>query len=433
MAQLRFSKIPVQVLVLAGAPGLLAPGVVHARADVKVCVEVTLRAPEERPKPAAPQRREDQAPEDDAQEPASQPTSQTPGEPPPLPQTDGHGEPPDQDRDRLSGVPVQAPSPTAGPRPSQQQKEASSQLQVDRSLLPRGQTPDVYLKRLFEHFVTHQEGFVAVDKGCRERIRVELYPLREGWTAFTRYSGHGREERVDRLYADELSQFAERAVLALLGNRPISSTIMRDTVLRADSKRVTRRIRGTHHFLIELGTQLRGGNLPTASDDGGASAEVRLFSPMTLSAGYRARFESWGLEAMSHFGISTSKTSIRENRLGGHVDLGGLFGVNLHFLRYTNPRGLTSFYFGGGSTFELLWFSVIRPEVQRTDDDRSTLFSGGLTVDAVCGFEFLRASTVQFLLQGELNLPAYEAHTENEDGGLRSWLPGVTVKLGMMF
>ena len=49
------------------------------------------------------------------------------------------------------------------------------------------------------------------------------------------YSGNGREERVDHLYPDELSQFAERAALALLYDVPISSTINRENVLRADS------------------------------------------------------------------------------------------------------------------------------------------------------------------------------------------------------
>ena len=115
-----------------------------------------------------------------------------------------------------------------------------------------------------EYFVTHENGFIAVQTGCLEHLDVELYPLREGWTVFARYSGTGREERVDYLFADELSQFAERAVLALLYDQPITTTILRDTVLRADSKRSVQRIRGTNHFLLGLGTQMRGGDLPTS-------------------------------------------------------------------------------------------------------------------------------------------------------------------------
>src|SRR5262249_41383516 len=130
--------------------------------------------------------------------------------------------------------------------------------------LPIGQDPVSYLKRLTEYFVTHEKGYLAVQSGCADRIDIELYPLQRRWTVFARYSGNGREERVDFLEADELSQFAERATLALLYDKPISTTILRDTVLRADSKRATQRIRGTSHFIIGLGTQLRGGQFPTS-------------------------------------------------------------------------------------------------------------------------------------------------------------------------
>lgn len=416
MGQVRLTRVHSCIrIALVCVPGLLTPSVSHAKQDRSVCVEVILRSPKS----------PEQSPEAQAP-PASMPASMPASEP---------TEPGvDDARVAAGGEGSHGPSALA---PADHGKKhiakKAEETRVDHSLLPLGQTPADYLKRLFEHFVTHQDGYVAAESGCQEQIRVELYPLREGWTAFTRYSGHGREERVDRLFADELSQFAERAVLALLGNKPISSTIMRDTVLRADSKRAVQRIRGTHHFLLELGTQVRGGSVPTAGSGGAAADEIRIFSPMTLAAGYRARFENWGIETMSHLGINTSKTSIRDNPLGGHVDLGGLWGVNLHFLLYTNPRGITSFYLGSGSTFELLWLTVIRPEGSRGDDSRSVLFSGGLTVDALCGFEFMRASTVQFVLQAELNLPAYEAHSEEAAGGIRTWLPGLSVKLGMMF
>jgi hypothetical protein len=403
-------------MVLCALAALVPSEGVAKKKDTTVCVEVILQSPKSAVKspPATP-----------ASQPASAPTV-APGDGGRI-RRPWHTANTDDDDEHGEDDLVNRPKKASVKKP------AWSEQRVDHSLLPLGQTPEAYLKRLFEHFVTHQEGFVAVESGCRERMRVELFPLREGWTAFTRYSGHGREERVDRLYADELSQFAERAVLALLGNRPISSTIMRDTVLRADSKPAAQRIQGTHHFLVALGTQIRGGKVPTAGSGGDAPASIRVFSPMSLSTGYRARFESWGLATMAHLALGTSKTSIRENSLGGHIDLGGGFGANLHFLLYSNPRGITSFYFGGGSTFEVLWLSVVRPEGKRGDDNRSTLFSGGLTVDAVCGWEFMRASSVQFLLQGELNLPAYLAYSENDDGSLKSWLPGLTVKLGVMF
>ena len=107
---------------------------------------------------------------------------------------------------------------------------SAPESQAPGPYLPIGQTPAGYLQRLVEHFVTHEPGYIAVRDQCEETVQVEMYPLETGWTVFARYSGTGREERVDQLLPDELSQFAERAVLALLNNQPISATINRDTV-----------------------------------------------------------------------------------------------------------------------------------------------------------------------------------------------------------
>jgi hypothetical protein len=117
------------------------------------------------------------------------------------------------------------------------------------------------------------------------------------------------------------------------------------------------------------------------------------------------------------------------------VDFGGHFDLALHFLGYDNPRGLTSFYWGAGSTYELLWFNVIRSSKDGASysDQRTTLYSGGLTLDLVAGWEFMRASAVQFFLQGEARLPAYIAQNENEEGAVHTWFPGVNLKIGMLF
>ncbi len=317
----------------------------------------------------------------------------------------------------------------------EQDARAHSQAAGIAAVLPLGQTPVVYLQRLFEYYVTHAVGYASVREGCSEHIEVELYPLAVGWTAFARFSKNGREERVDQLLPSELSQFAERAVEALLADVPISRTINRDNVLQSDSKKSIQRIRGENRFILGLGTQLRGGNLKTAKSGGGTGTElgVRLFSPMTLSAGYRGKFEGWGLESVLQLGLGTSKSAAWKNPSGGHVDFGGDVGGALHFLHFMNPRGLTSFYLGAGGTFELLWFSAIKAEGKRGDGDRSTILGGGLTVDLLTGWELMRANNVQFYLQGELNLPAYSIDVENNDGAIHTWFPGASLKIGMAF
>jgi hypothetical protein len=290
----------------------------------------------------------------------------------------------------------------------------------------------VFLKRLFEYYISHEPGYVANQSKCSQRIRVELYQLKEGWTVFASYSGTGREERVDILLPNELSQFSERAVLALLQDIPISDTINRENVLLADSMKSVQRIRGTSHFMLGLGTQVRGGMLNQAVDEG-VEEKIEIFTPITISTGYRGRFENWGLEAVGQVGIGTKKLAAGKNDEGGHIDFGGDAGISLHFLHYFDPRGLTSFYLGAGSTFELLWFSAIKPQEQRNDESRSTLVSAGLDVDGVLGWEFMRASAVQFFLQGELNIPTFVASSEDNYGELDTWFPGLSVKLGIVF
>jgi hypothetical protein len=305
--------------------------------------------------------------------------------------------------------------------------------------LPLGQTPDGYLKRLLEYFVTHERGFVAVPQGCQQKILVELYPLRVGWTAFARYSGTGREERVDQLLPTELSQFAERAALSLLRDVPITETVDRGNVLAADSLKATQSIRGRGHVVVGLGTRVRAGRFDTVVEDpadgavGSTSQQLRVFTPMLMTVLYRGQFEEFGVEAGGELDIGTNVSSARSNPAGGHIDYGGSTGLVLHAVRYTNVRGLTSIYYGGGATFALHWFSAIRPEAERVSDSRSTLLSGGLDIDAVLGYEFMRASAISFFLQGELNLPAYTVKNSDSSGSINTWFPGAAFKVGAAF
>ncbi|MFZ5895738.1 MAG: hypothetical protein ACOY0T_32070 [Myxococcota bacterium] len=300
--------------------------------------------------------------------------------------------------------------------------------------LPLGQTPEVYLRRLLEHFVTHERGFIAVKQGCEQRIVVDLYPLRLGWTVFARYSGNGREERIDQLLPTELSQFAERSVLALLRDVAITETVDRNNVLWADSLKSTQSIRGRGHVVLGFGSRLRGGRFHTVDESNGATTpQLRLFTPMLMMLGYRGQFEEFGVEAAAEVGIGGSRLAAGKNPGGGHVDYGGSVGASLRAMRYVNVRGLTSLYVGGGATFGLHWFTVIMPERQRSDGSSSTLWSGGLDVDAVLGYELMRASSVSFFLQSEVNLPAYVVRNQNNAGGVNSWFPGAALKLAAIF
>lgn len=414
--------------------------------DTSVCVDVVMRRPKSEPKPneaaptgssaAAAKPAPDAAetmPNADAAPNAKRPANVGAFEEPVSPDS-GTGAPADASGPRV--IAVTAPNPDA----TTANMDLPADLRAQSGAhLPLGQTPKAYLKRLIEHYVTHERGFVAANQGCTQRIIVELYPLQTGWAAFARYTGNGREERVDQLLPTELSQFAERATTALLHDVTIGETVDRDNVLWSDSLHSTQRIRGRGHFVLGLGTRLRGGYFDTADTDrasanfGQVQRSLRVFSPMAVMAGYRGVFDQFGVEALGQFDLGTSQVAAKNNPTGGHVDYAGSLGLVLHVTRYADPRGIASLYYGGGATFELVWFNAIIPSNDRTTDSRSTLMSGGLNADAVIGYEFMRASAISFFLQGELNVPAYVLKSENNAAAIATWFPGMKLALGANF
>lgn len=294
--------------------------------------------------------------------------------------------------------------------------------------------PAAYLKRLLEYEVTHEPGFHSVHGKCAERMEIELYPLGTGWTVFGRYSGFAREEKVDRVELDEFPQLAERLAFALLRDRPIQQTITRENVLRADSEQAFRTIRTRGHALLAIGTSFRAGRLNTAkSSDEPATRELRVLTPVSFQLGYRGKFKSWGLDVFGRLSLGARERAARNNSEGGHVDFAGSTSLGLHFLKYLDPPGMTSFYFGGGASFDLSLFSVIRPEDNRDGGDRDYLVGAGLNLDMLVGYEFLRASSLHFFGQVELAVPTYAVKAESSAGSVDTYLPGGLAQIGVLF
>ena len=141
-----------------------------------------------------------------------------------------------------------APPPTPpAPPPARKVRPPANPHEID---------PTLHLRRMLEYEVTHEPGFAAVDERCEQRLVIELYQLESGWTVFGRYSGTEREEKVDHAELDEFAELAQRLVYALLRNKPISHTITRENVLRADSEQNLRTINGTSHLLFGMGTSV---------------------------------------------------------------------------------------------------------------------------------------------------------------------------------
>ncbi len=287
---------------------------------------------------------------------------------------------------------------------------------------------------MLEYEVTHEPGFVGVDDRCEQRLNVELYQLDSGWTVFGRYSGTEREEKIDHAELDEFAELAQRMVFALLRNRSITHTITRENVLRADSEMNLRTINGTGHLVFGMGTATRVARLATAQ---GPTAEVqpewRLLTPVSIQIGYRRKLRAWGLDAFGRLNLGTENTGVRNNDLGGHVDYSKSFLLGLNFLHYTDAPGINSFYFGGGAAFEIAQFDVIRPLAMRFPNTRDALVGGGLNIDLLVGYEFLRASSVHFFGQLELDIPTYFVKTENDSGSIDTSMPGLMAEIGVIF
>ena len=396
-----------------------------ARANTRICVSVQQKSWYKPGSIAAPP-------------PPAQATSPAPAVPPapgappapakppgPAPATI---EPPDDSPYGPMQSPRPKPSPSqggGGSDPNARRGGSSNLHEID---------PTLHLRRMLEYEVTHEPGFVAVDDRCEQRIVVELYQLDVGWTVFGRYSGTEREEKIDHAELDEFAELAQRMAFALLRNRPITQTITRENVLRADSETNLRTVDGTSHFVFGMGTETRVARLPTAQ---GASApvqsELRVLTPISIQIGYRRKLRSWGLDAFGRLNLGTENTGVHNNDLGGHVDYAKSGLVGLHFLHYTDAPGINSFYFGGGAAFEIAQIEVIRSRYQRLGDERDSLVGGGLNIDLLVGYEFLRASSVHFFGQIELDAPTYVFKTESDSGSVNSWMPGATAQIGVIF
>lgn len=295
--------------------------------------------------------------------------------------------------------------------------------------------PNLYLRRLIEYHVTHEPGFESVREGCKQTIDVELYPVRHGWTVFARYSGNAREEKIDVVRLDEFATFAERATAALLRDRSIGETLTRTTVLRADSEARVRQIETRPHLLLGMGSDVRVGVLPTAPNSTDpAKDQLRVETPVSFTIGARNKFRAWALDATARLGVGLVQLASRHNLGGGHTDYAVGLGFGLGFLSYADPDAVNTLYYGGGGSFEVSRYQTLGA---RDKDGNlplpSGLWGGGLDVDAILGYEFMRTSTLHFFVQGTLSAPAYVFESENEQSRIHAYVPSMNAQIGLLF
>ncbi|NOY93617.1 MAG: hypothetical protein GXP55_20725 [Deltaproteobacteria bacterium] len=433
-----------------GLSGVICVFATHTQAQTTVCVEVEIRSWAEESQASAGEDVEASA-RDEAV--ATSPASTPPPEANAAAGADGTAEPPEAQAPTRSIEEGALPdgsalgfqddelaySPPSTPRRT---PRATTPINIG-ALRPQTQPPPTrapawqpaeldpasYLRRLLEYQVTHREGFETDRHTCSEHLMVQLYPLEQGYTVFARYTGTAREEKVDEVELDEFRALAQRLAAALLGDEPIESTLTRRTVLRADSEGSMRRIQGQRQFLFGIGTQLLVGYLPTARDaTSPARNQIRLLAPLAINIGARRAFRAWAFDAYAGMLIGTSRKAASRARGGGHADYTFGVGMTLHFLRYLHPDAVNSFYGGGGASFQLHRYRML----PASGGGSQGLWSGGMNVDLVAGYELMRASALHFFIEAQVNAPAYEFDSENSNGQIRSYIPGVLVQIGIL-
>jgi hypothetical protein len=407
--------------------------------DVKVCVRIEekswSREGTATPGAAAPAPATDgaaarpPAPAADASSTPAQPSA--PASPGAVPPGDG-GAP-----DNSTAI---APDPTLAGDPSHKAVPASKDVHAEELVDAEDANyfavdPVLYLRRLIEYQVTHEPGFESVRDGCTEHLVVELYPVRHGWTAFARYSGNAREEKVDVVHLDELGIFAERVTTALLRDKSISETLTRRTVLRADSEARVRRIQTRPHLLLAMGSGARVGKLPTAPNATDPAVErLRIETPLEFAIGVRNKFRAWALDATARLDAGVTERAARQSAGGGNVDYSLGLGLGLGFLAYGDPDAVNTPYYGGGASFELSRYRTQGArEASGYQPDPGELWGGGLDVNLILGYEFMRTSSLHFFVQGLVSIPAYVFDSENDQSRIHAYIPSGSALVGLLF
>ncbi|MBX3246587.1 MAG: hypothetical protein KF901_05335 [Myxococcales bacterium] len=237
----------------------------------------------------------------------------------------------------------------------------------------------------------------------------------------------GARREVDEVQVDELAALAERLVTSLLGDRTLEETLTRRTVLRADSEAAMRRVRGDGRFLFAIGTELIAGKMPRAPRGGEVERRFHVVAPLVLSFGARNHFRAWALDAAGSLLVGTSRQSpVHAGR--GHADYTFGFTAALRFLRYARPDAMSSLYGGGGASFQIHRY-LIMPGTTGRDQG---LIGGGMNLDLVLGVELMRTSALGFFLEAVAHVPTYLFDSQNVNGRLEAYLPGLLVQIGLL-
>ena len=243
-----------------------------------------------------------------------------------------------------------------------------------------------------------------------------------------RYSGTEREEKVDRAELDEFVPACPAPARALRDD-PISDTITRENVLAPTAMDLHDQRQGplsVRHGDVRADRQPRPAQAPTAP-----RSPSTLDHAARLQIGSRRKLRAWGLDAFGRLEHRHREHRRARQRPG-----------RPHRLRLAAARApLPALLRRPGHQLVLLRrrrrlrdgaVQGNPPGESRCGVERESLVGGVLNLDLFVGYEFLRASSVHFF--GQLRrAPRLRGETENDSGGIDTWMPGPTAGIGVIF
>jgi hypothetical protein len=251
-----------------------------------------------------------------------------------------------------------------------------------------------------------REGERIVPADCPNRYTLSHVTL--GNTITVTLSGPNGDRQGMAIGFDDLPALYSQMVRSIVTGRPMSGFGVVDRTNVTSSQASPRRVGSDGLWYARLGY--------------GGIFGGRTYGTPAVGFGYRAEFDS--------FGIDVSFLNVQVSSSGAYASAGATTGavVKLEVLRFTNPVGNKTGYFGGG----VGWGA--------TSIDDGTLDGAygdgsGLEGDLTAGYELARASTVRLFTQVDAVFPLYNVTTyQYSRSGVTTthqYAPSVVFSLGL--
>jgi len=258
-----------------------------------------------------------------------------------------------------------------------------------------------------------KEGERVVPAGCAKSF--VLFHAQLGTLIVVTMSGQGTTWQATAQTLDDVPAIYSQMVRSIVTGRPMAGLSVIDRTNVTSSQEHARRVHSDSLWYGRLGY--------------GAVFADRTYGTPSLGFGYRAELDSFAIDvAFLNFQFSSpghySSPSASASSL-----------LKLSGLRFLDPHGNRSAYYGGGLSYGFQ--SISRGMVSYGIGSYSTSWSGsGLRGELTAGYELARATSLRVFVQADVTLPFYSVTSETRSSnGLLStesrYAPSLVVSVGV--